>query len=171
MGNKDSEAQLRYEDRARLRMEARRKELADKKSGEVVGESRDGEAAPEYQQWRMARIAEYLKDGIKIPATDHSTIVTNAMHAERAMSYDVAVGVCKLTDEDWRNLRVEADWRYSSMLKDSHPNLYLSEYFAEGYMSKQQLAEWVKQYNDARMPDKIIDQRSWKRTVGARDQV
>lgn len=163
MGDENSEKQQRYEDRARLRMQARRADLADKKTGEVTGESMEGEADTEYAKWRNTRISDFLKEGIDIPATDHSTIVTNAMHAERATAYDVAVGVCRLSDADWRNLRIEADWRYSAGLGEAHPHFGLSKYFDHGYMSKgQEMADWANEDPEAAMPSTIVDKRAFK---------
>lgn len=163
MGDESSEKQQRYEDRARLRMQARRADLADKKTSEVVGESMNGEATEEYKEWRNSRISDFLKEGIDIPATDHSTIVTNPMHAERATAYDVAIGICRLTDEDWREFRVEADWRYSAALGKSHPHFNLSKYFKQGYMSKgQEMAKWANEDSEAIMPSTIVDKRTFK---------
>jgi hypothetical protein len=163
MGDESSEIQQRYEDRARLRMQARRADLADRKTYEVVGESVDGKATEEYTRWRNSQISDFLKDGIDMPATDHSTIVTNAMHAERATAYDIAIGVCRLGDQDWQNLRIEADWRYSSGLGRTHPHINLSKYFRQGYMNKgQEMAAWVNEDSDATMPLTIVDKRTFK---------
>lgn len=161
MGDEDSEAQLRYEDRARLRMKARRSDKADPKTGQVVGEDEPDQATPDYQTWRNGQIAEFLSEGVNQNATDHSTIVTNAMHAAKAMAYDVAIGVCKLTDKEMQKLRVEADWRYAQHLDDDHPHLYLSEYFVKGLMNGKPLQEWAK-HGEAAMPDTIKDERVWK---------
>lgn len=162
LGDANSENQQRYEDRARLRMQARREGFSDK-AGKVEGETEYGSPSEDYSTWRNDRIGEYLKVGINIPATDHSTIVTNPMHAERATAYDVAIGVCRLTDEAWRELRVEADWRYSRSLGPDHPHAYLSEYFSSGYMNEQELSTWANTDSDARMPELIMDHRSWGR--------
>lgn len=163
MGDEGSERQQRYEDRARLRMQARRADMADKETSEVVGESDGGEATEDYMNWRNSRISDFLKEGINMPATDHSTIVTNAMHAERATAYDVAVGVCRLTDEDWRDLRVEADWRYAAGLDKHHPHFYLAKYFEKGYMKKnQEMIEWAQEDEEAAMPRTIVDKRAFK---------
>lgn len=45
-------------------------------------------------------------------ATDHGTIVGNPEHCRRVMAYDVAVGVCRLTQQEVAQLRIFADWRY-----------------------------------------------------------
>jgi hypothetical protein len=161
LGDEASEAQLRYGDRGRLRMKARRSGMADEQ-GRVIGEDEPDQASPEYQRWRSANIAEFLAESVDQNATDHSTIVTNAMHAEMAMAYDVAVGVSHLTEDDWRELRVEADWRYAAALQlDNHPHAYLSEYFLTGWMTDKPLQEWAKQ-GEAAMPPEVIDERLWK---------
>lgn len=163
MGDENSEKQQRYEDRGRLRMQARRSNRDDKKTGEVVGESMDGVPTEEYTKWRNERISNFLKEGIDIPATDHSTIVTNPMHAERAIAYDVAVGVCRFTDAEWKDFRIEADWRYAVGLQEDHPHRYLSKYFTLGRMGAQNLADWANEDSDASMPSTIVDKRTWKR--------
>lgn len=161
LGNQDSEAQLRYEDRARLRMKARRAGLADQ-GGKVVGEDEPDQATPEYQRWRTEQITGFLSDAVNQNATDHSTIVTNKMHAEKATAYDVAIGVCKLMAQDWHDLRVEADWRYANGLKADHPHKYLGKYFEIGKMKPDQhLHEWIKE-GEAVMPAKVINERVWK---------
>lgn len=164
MGNEDSEAQMRYEDRARLRMKARRENMADDQ-GKVQGEDADGQASPEYQKWRGDYVTKFLAQNVNQTATDHSTIVTNPEHAAKAMAYDVALGVCRLTDEDWYKLRVEADWRYSEWLaKKQHPHAYLSEYFLKGTMNDKPVQDWIKG-GEAAMPTKVVNERVWKPIV------
>jgi hypothetical protein len=160
-GDEATEAQLRYEDRGRLRMKARRAGMADE-DNKVVGEDEPDQATPEYEEWRSGQISGFLRDSVDQNATDHSTIVTNAMHAELAMAYDVAVGVSHLTEQDWQSLRIEADWRYADALKrDGHPHAYLSRYFLRGEMAENQpLHDWA-QAGEAAMPQKIIDERAW----------
>nr|WP_244940181.1 DUF3274 domain-containing protein [Herbaspirillum seropedicae] len=159
MGDASSEAQLRYEDRARLRMQARRTGLAGA-DGQVIGEDKPDEASDSYRQWRNQQVSQFLVDGVDQNATDHSTIVTNPEHARRAAAYDVAVGVCTLSEKDLRELRVEADWRYSFKLPDSHPHKNLSQYFMMGNMNGQPLHEWIR-FGEAVRPDTVIDQRDW----------
>ena len=104
-----------------------------------------------------------LKDSLDAHATDHSSILTNPMHAEKALAYDVAIGVCTLSEQDWRELRVEADWRYLKGLRAAgHPHGYLSEYFSSGFMAKQPLEEWVKS-GEACRPAGIVDTRTYTR--------
>ncbi|MBB5020135.1 pimeloyl-ACP methyl ester carboxylesterase [Chitinivorax tropicus] len=162
-GNADTEAQQRYEDRARLRMQARREDR-EQEDGSVPGEDPGGEVSESYRDWRNQRIRDYLKEGVDIPATDHSTIVTNPLHAELALAYDVAIGVCRLSDADWRELRIEADWRYSNKLaRDGHPHGQYSKYFETGMMNQQPLHQWVWADAEANMPVTVADRRVWER--------
>ena len=163
MGDEGSEAQLRYEDRARLRMKARRAQMTDE-HGKVVGEDEPDQASPEYTQWRNRQIAEFLNEAVNQNATDHSTIVTNAMHIEKATAYDVAIGECLLTDQDWQKLRVEADWSFAAAMQRDpaqFKNALLGEYFLKGLMDGQDLHDWAKQ-GEAAMPPKVINERVWK---------
>jgi hypothetical protein len=72
----------------------------------------------------------------------------------------VAVGLCSLTEADWHDLRVEADWRYAKGLDPEHSHRYLSEYFSDGKMNGQYLQDWIKSEPEAQRPDKIIDARA-----------
>lgn len=162
-GSQGTEAELRYAHRARLRMEARRSGQAAT-DGSVPGEAPPPAGATDavsddYRVWRTDRISRFLADGANQSATDHSTILTHPMHAERALAYDVAVGDCRLTQEDWRVLRVEADWRYALHLGKDHPNYELSEYFEYGLMDGLPLSTWIHE-GDAAKPDKIVDERT-----------
>ncbi|BEV13453.1 DUF3274 domain-containing protein [Herbaspirillum sp. DW155] len=159
-GDQDSEARLRYEHRARLRMQARRGDIADAQ-GNVAGEQPGGRATEEYQAWRTEQIGKFLKEGVDQSATDHSTIVTNSEHARLAAAYDVAVGVCTLSEEEMRELRVEADWRYGTGLEEKHPHRYFREYFAQSTMQGKSLEDWLSNEEETR-PSGIVDERSWK---------
>ena len=162
LGNEHTEAQLRYEHRAQLRMKARRQGKAEA-DGSVPGETQGGSASADYQAWRTGEIRQMLKDCVNAHATDHSSILTNPMHAEKALAYDVAIGVCTLSEQDWRELRVEADWRYCvEGLDKAHPHRYLGEYFMLGFMDKKPLEEWVKS-GEARRPAGIVDTRTYAR--------
>ncbi|MBS0372932.1 MAG: DUF3274 domain-containing protein [Proteobacteria bacterium] len=160
MGDANSEAQMRYEDRARLRMRARREGLADE-NNRVVGEDDPTQASEAHKQWRNAKIKTFLSESVDQNATDHSTIVTNPMHAEKAMAYDVAIGVCRLNEADWRELRVEADWRYLQELRNKkRPNGRFAEYFNTGKMTNKDIHSWANSTPEARMPPTITDERT-----------
>ena len=49
-----------------------------------ISQVHSGQATPEYQSWRAEQITGFLNDAVDQNATDHSTIVTNQRHAERA---------------------------------------------------------------------------------------
>lgn len=159
-GDQDTEARLRYADRARLRMLARRGDLADSQ-GSVVGEQPNGKPSKEYREWRTEQIGKFLAEGVDQSATDHSTIVTNSEHARLAAAYDVAIGVCTLSEKEMRELRVEADWRYGVGLIDGHPHYYFSMYFQTGKMYGNFLQEWIAK-GEASRPLTIVDERSGK---------
>lgn len=75
------------------------------------------------------------------------------------LAYDVAIGLCKLTPDDWRDLRIEADWRFGKGLDKANPHKKYAEYFHEGKMNGSFLTRWIKEDPDAHMPKKIVDER------------
>ncbi|ALX11326.1 hypothetical protein P350_07090 [Burkholderia cepacia JBK9] len=160
-GDAASEAAQRYEDHSILRMEARRsgnRRWVDK-DGKVVGEDNPESASADYTEWRNKEIFQILNGGDKNNPTNHSTIMTNKDHAEKALAYDVAIGLCYLTELDFYKLRIEADWRFIGDLDDSHPSQKFSEYLSYGKYKKDFLQNWVKKDKDAMMPSKIYDER------------
>lgn len=158
-GDEASEAAMRYEDHARLRMQARREGLV-KTDEKVIGEDKPEEASAEYKAWRNKKIKTYLADNVDTHATDHSTILTNPMHARQALAYDVAVGLCHIRDKDLHKLRVAADWRFLGGLDDADPNKVYQEYFRKGLLKNTPVLEWVRMSgSEGSIPDKIIDQR------------
>ena len=93
-------------------------------------------------------------------ATDHSTIMTNPMHAERALAYDVPVGVCSIKADALRRLRVAADWRLLKKVDDTNPLKIFKEYFNNGTIHEAATSEWVKRSDcKAKLPSLIIDKR------------
>ncbi|CAE6819864.1 T6SS effector phospholipase Tle3 domain-containing protein [Paraburkholderia aspalathi] len=160
-GNEQTEAAQRYEDHAVLRMEARRAKNDDwvDEQGNVAGEDDPTKASADYTKWRDEQITEILSEGEENNPTNHSTIMTNPMHAEKALAYDVAVGLCYLSDADLHDLRLEADWRFVSGLSKDNPSVKFAEYFQYGKYQKVFLSDWVKTDADAKIPEKIHDQR------------
>lgn len=159
-GNARTEAQLRYEHHARLRMDARREGFAKKEDKHVSAEDNPETANLEYKDWRSNKIKGYLSNNIDSNATDHSTIMTNAMHARRALAYDVAIGIANISSERIRHLRMIADWRLANALEAEDPNQKFLEYFETGFFEKTSLRKWVERTNsDGAMPTKIIDRR------------
>lgn len=157
-GTEDDEARLRYEQRAVIRTQA----IREKKS--VAGKKVDQEmpyATPgaDYMTWRSARVEEMMSSQAGAYATDHSTIMTNPMHAERVLAYDVPVGVCRIKAQELRKLRVMADWRLLKVLDETNASKVFLEYFDKGEFRKKAIAVWASQSDEAAMPSSIIDKR------------
>lgn len=156
-GDTATQASLYYEDHARLRMQARREGMVEK--GKKVEQEDDlSTATDEYKTWRNDKIATYLADNVDTNATDHSTIMTNDMHARGALAYDVAVGHCMISAQDVRRFREAADWRY--LEEQSDPFKQFEEHFKYGLLKKKLPHEWVHAPgSEGNMPDTIADQR------------
>ncbi|MCA7970018.1 hypothetical protein LGM42_08980 [Burkholderia sp. AU39826] len=160
-GDAASEAAQRYEDHSILRMEARRsgnRRWVDK-DGNVVGEDNPGAASADYTEWRNKEIFQILNGGDKNNPTNHSTIMTNKDHAEKALAYDVAIGLCYLTEGDFADLRKQADWRFLNGLVRDGQNELFAEYIKKGKYKDMFLHKWVKNDPVASMPEKIYDER------------
>ncbi|MFC0168794.1 DUF3274 domain-containing protein [Pseudoduganella danionis] len=160
LGDRDTEASMRYEDHARLRMQARREGMAKKTDEHVKGEDDATKASAEYKEWQKMKIKTYLADNVNEHATDHSTILTNPMHAQRALAYDVEIGLCRIRDKDMRKLRIAADWRFLDGLDKEDQHKEFEEYFLYGYFKNDSTFKWANDTDsEGRMPDKIVDQR------------
>lgn len=158
-GDVHSEAALRYEDHALIRMKARRAGMVAK-DAKVEQEDKPELATQEYKDWRARQIKSSLEDGVVTHATDHSTILTNPMHAEKALAYDVGIGCCDIPYQDLHELRILADWRFLKGLCEDDPNLAFLEYFLCGVFRGVSPHEWANaQGSDGSMPDTIADQR------------
>jgi len=140
-GDAQTEAALRYEQNGMLRMQARRDGLIEK-GKPVTAVDKPEEASKEFNAWRKQEIQNYLAANIDTHATDHSTIMTNPEHAQKALAYDVAVGVCTIRQEALRKLRVAADW---SLLKGaSFESGEFFEYYDNGTFKNVSLFTWGK---------------------------
>ncbi|MFX1674990.1 hypothetical protein PWR63_22525 [Paraburkholderia sp. A2WS-5] len=161
IGDKGSEAAQRYEDHAILRMRALRQRNPDwiDGNGNVIGEDGKSTAPEGYTQWRNAQVVSILNKGANNNPTNHSTIMTNPMHAEKALAYDVAIGLCYLSPEQMKALRLEADWRLGIGMGDDNPNKKYSKYFENGLLGGVSLDIWAKTDDEAKMPAKIADER------------
>ncbi|WP_418789348.1 hypothetical protein [Paraburkholderia pallida] len=161
LGTEQTEASRRYEDHATLRMLARREDRPGwvDGQGKVVGEDDASQASADYTGWHNEQITKILTQGVDSNATNHSTILTNAEHAEKALAYDVAIGRCDISAEDLVKLRWAADWRFGDGLPDDDPNGRFAEYFQYGQMNDVALDKWLKIDRDAQRPDKIHDKR------------
>ncbi|MGN7980243.1 effector protein Tle3 domain-containing protein, partial [Burkholderia sp. 22313] len=113
-----------------------------------------------YKEWRDKQIVDWLDRGATNSPTNHSTTMTNPEHAEKALAYDVAVGLCYLTPEQFYDLRIEADWRMGEGLADDDPNKKYFEYFARGKLDDLSMHEWIHaEDSEGKMPDTITDER------------
>ncbi|WP_308076541.1 hypothetical protein [Paraburkholderia megapolitana] len=159
-GDAESEASQRYDDHAIARMEARHSKNSDwVQDGNVIGESGPDAQMPDgYQAWRNKEIVQILSVPVNNP-TNHSTIMGNPMHAEKALAYDVAIGICRIPPEQLNMFRVEADWRFGNALEKDNPNKRYGEYFQYGTMDNASLTKWVTSDADAKLPDEIDDKR------------
>ena len=157
-GDAETEAALLYEHHAMLRMEAKREGLYEN-DGQVTEEDHPETAGDRYTAWRTNKIRETLTETIDTHATDHSTIMTNGMHAQKALAYDVAVGVCRIKKEDFAMFRRAADWRLLNGIK-GNAHAAFSEYFNFGVLKGLPLSAWANGGDsDGVMPQKIVDQR------------
>ncbi|WP_229205100.1 DUF3274 domain-containing protein, partial [Duganella sp. Leaf61] len=159
LGNNQDEASLRYEHHAMLRLRAKREKryAADAK---VVEEDDPSKASAEYTAWRTEHIKVSLAETVDAAATDHSTIFTNPMHSERALAFDVSIGVSNITSDHLRKLSTLADWRYLDKLNFSHSKK-MSEYFERSTIDDTTLKEWIQRPdNEVTIPENIKDSRA-----------
>lgn len=96
-----------------------------------------------YKEWRDKQIVDWLDRGSTNSPTNHSTTMTNPDHAKKALAYDVAIGVCYLTPEQMKALRIEADWRMEDGIPGDNPNKKYTEYFVRGKLDELPMHEWV----------------------------
>lgn len=184
-GTEASEAAQRYEDHAVLRQEARRDVMLHLKptdwvnaDGAVIGEDNPADASADYSVWHKDRISTVLLGGQYNNPTNHSTTMTNPEHAEKALAYDVAIGVCHLSGDDWWKLRIEADWRFQDGMEDINPAKKYGTYFKDGVMgqvpdkkgvkAQRSLYEWAHGVEEARIPAGIEDHREGQLFLAAR---
>jgi hypothetical protein len=126
----------------------------------VTEEDDPGSASADYNAWRTKMIKENLSVNVITHATDHSTIMTNDLHAKKALAYDVAIGRCHITKDDMQKLRMAADWRFLKGLKKDDPHNPFDEYFKTGYYHKMTVTDWVTKTTEGSMPAKIINIRA-----------
>lgn len=92
-------------------------------------------------------------------ATDHSTIMTNPMHSERALAYDVAVGVCDISQSTLYDYRLFADWRFLDKLDMTEEKMF-KKHFIAGQIDDIPLRQWIHDKKiGLNIPAKIIDNR------------
>ena len=158
LGNDRDEASLRYEQHAMLRLRAKREKLyaADAK---VIEEDAPSKASAKYTAWRTEHIKVSLAETVDAAATDHSTIFTNPMHSERALAFDVGIGVCNIPQNELKSIAVIADWRYLGLLdEDDHKKF--NSYFKTGKILKISVQNWIsKPESGCTIPAKITNER------------
>lgn len=157
-GDAGTEAALRYEQNGMLRMQARRDKRVEK-GKPVTAVDQPEEASAEFKAWRAKEIGSYLAANIDTHATDHSTIMTNAEHAEKALAYDVAVGVCTIRQEELFTLRIAADWQLLKGLSVTDNNKEFFEYFNKGKFKSVSVFDWANAKDSVvKRPEKIVDE-------------
>jgi len=156
-GNVDTEAALKYEHHAMLRMKAKRAGFY-KTSDQVKMEDEPDTADREYKQWRTEKIRDALAATIDTHATDHSTIMKNSEHSRKALAYDVAIGVFRINQNDFFKLRISADWRFLKAITKTDPIANFDDYFRTGLLENKAITIWSKT-GDGSMPSKITDTR------------
>ncbi|RQQ59244.1 hypothetical protein DF137_33940 [Burkholderia stagnalis] len=126
----------------------------------MIGEDGKSDLPDGYKEWRDEKVVQMLDAGMKNSPTNHSTIMTNDKHAEMALAYDVAVGVCHISPGDLDQLRIEADWRFGKYLDKGSKLKSYADYFLGGKMGDSFLQDWVKiKDGEGAMPEKIEDER------------
>ena len=158
-GTAEDEMRLKYEQRAVIRNLAQIENKSP--SGQKVQqEQRNATPDADYLKWRGTRIEEMMASQVDAYATDHSSIMTNPMHAERALAYDVAVGECRIKPDQLRKLRVAADWRLLEWVDETDSAKVFEQYFASATIDESTISVWVER-NDgpAGIPSSIIDKR------------
>ena len=156
-GTAETEASLLYEHHAMLRMEAKREGKYATKD-QVTEEDKPETASEEYTKWRAEKIRTVLAKTIDTHATDHSTIMTNGMHAQKALAYDITVGMCRITDSDLSYFRRIADWRLLETLSPGDRHAEFFEYFFYGVFKNTSTYNWSKT-KEGSMPATIKDKR------------
>lgn len=157
-GDEKSEAALQYETHAAVRLQAKRVGLYAS-DAKVVDEDKPETALKDYKNWRAEQVKTMLAENIDTHATDHSTIMTNPMHAEKALAYDVAIGVCDICAEDLKELRRMADWRFLYDLSRDNSHQKFSEYFRNGKLRGVSCYQWAHTSKEGSMPKSIVDRR------------
>lgn len=158
-GARSDEAGLRYQHHAQLRMQAKRQGRYAN-NAVVVDEDDPQKASASYKAWRNEQIKTSLDETVDTAATDHSTIMTNAMHARKALAYDVAVGVCDIPSTELLKLRVAADWRHLRRLGHNIDSIFI-EYFKNGSIEQMTAHDWANApASPVKIPEKIINIRT-----------
>ncbi|ANQ86631.1 hypothetical protein dqs_3614 [Azoarcus olearius] len=158
----DTEGRLKYEHRARLRMNDRRR------GGDGEGANQaPGETTKRWDAWARKEIKSFLDQSLDQHATDHSTIMTCAANIEKVLAYDVTVGVSRLTQKDWKDLRIAADWQLQLGLSEDSAHAAFGLYFDKGVWNDNGVERHLHHHpdfnthaNPTAIPPGIVDERS-----------
>lgn len=159
-GDENTESGLMYEHHAFLRMRARRDKEFVTDNGKVTQEENVKGASDDYKAWRTKKIQLLLAENVGTPATDHSSILTNPDHSEKALAFDIPVGVSHIAKDDLTDIRKMADWRFLDGLDESNPIAAFEKYFKSGAMGEEEVAKWVKEGDGAKLPSSVVNKRS-----------
>lgn len=144
LGDAGTEAAYRYELRARLRMAENR--------GSIPKDD------PQAQRQTLQRLLAENPN-----ATDHSTILTQPLHAEKVLAYDVALGWVdwgRITAADMQLFRTFAHW---VMVKDTSKEWAVAnpfrDYWKRGFMNELQLQRTYTPQHMLQQAPGIADER------------
>lgn len=154
-GDDSTEARLRYEHRARLRMQANGAGLDG-----TQAQQRDTSPNAEWVEWSCDRISVFLAESVDQQATDHSTIMTCAANSENVLAYDVAVGLSRINAQDWKDLRIAADWQLARSVKEENPLKKYGFYFESGLWTGRVPLHKHPDFALATLPAGIVDIRT-----------
>lgn len=156
-GDRNTQAALRYQYRAEVRLSARRAKKASA-DGTVPGDPGGPEAGEEWNAWAKKEQMALLNGADENNSVDHGTIMTNPAHAQKALAWDVAIGMAKLSPEDWLTFRKVADWRL--MQEENDPDEF-GLYFRKGKLEENKYPHQLARYRLEGLPPKIKNERTW----------
>ncbi|WP_334159408.1 T6SS effector phospholipase Tle3 domain-containing protein [Oryzomicrobium sp.] len=156
-GDRNTQAALRYQYRAEVRLSARRAKKASA-DGTVPGDPGGPEADEEWNAWAKKEQMALLNGADQNNSVDHGTIMTNPAHAQKALAWDVAIGMAKLSLEDWLTFRKVADWR---LMDDKTDPDKFGLYFKSGKLEQDKYPHQLARYRLEGLPPKIKNERTW----------
>lgn len=159
-GDDATEARLRYEHRARLRMQANGEGLDGSQA-----QQRDKPSSAEWVEWSRDRISVFLAESVDQQATDHSTIMTCAANSENVLAYDVAVGLSRINAGDWNDFRIAADWQLAKSVKEENSLKKYGFYFKSGLWTGRMPLHEHPDFAPSARPAGIVDIRTNKPAV------
>lgn len=158
-GDAATEAAMHYDHNAGIRQKARRVLYDDDGTPKLDASFSDDDVrkmnaahhkeikGTEFGKFEQETRMGLLAKGVDLQATNHSTILTNPMHSERVLAYDVDVGICYFNETQMNQLRRMADWRWCRPEK-GEPNDKEFQYYSEATFEEMRLGKH-DQFNDA----------------------